>query len=289
LKEQRGEASCFILAHLALQTNLKGNGFVPHERDRRNETMAKLDQKELKSLEKREKHLSILAAVFVLVQASGMALLMYPMVFLHPEEGNKLTMRIAFVGFCVLTLLFVTYLFDRQKSVRKLKQSLVEEMERNVELRNQANVDLLHGLADLKHFHDQLSMEFRRAMTMKQPLSVIAVKVNVAVSIKDAKDVTAALGDAVKGIAKCLRPTDATYLLAPGLFGVILAEVAASDANLIEMKIDETLRSISAGKYKIEITTCNYPEQVQSAHELEDVVASLMPQKQVWEEVGSSR
>src|SRR5580704_1416177 len=192
------------------------------ERKKEREDMAKLDQKQLQSLEKREKHLSILAAVFVLVQASGMALLMYPMVFLHPEEGNKLTMRIAFVGFCVLTLLFVTYLFDRQKSVRKLKQSLVEEMERNVELRNQANVDLLHGLPDLKHFHDQLSMEFRRAMTMTKPLSVIAVKVNMAASIKDTKDVAAALGEAVKGMAKCLRPADATYLLAPGLFGAIL-------------------------------------------------------------------
>jgi PleD family two-component response regulator len=188
-----------------------------------------------------------------------------------------------------LTILFVVYLFDRQRTVRKLKQHLLEEMERNVELRNQANVDLLHGLADARHFHDQLSMEFRRAMTMKQPLSVIAVKVNVAASVKDAKEVTAALGDAVKGIAKSLRPTDATYLLAPGLFGVILAETAASNANLIEMKIDETLRSVSAGRYKIEITTCNYPEQVQSAHEMEDVVSSMMPEKQAWEEVGSSR
>ena len=108
--------------------------------------MARLNQKELKSLEKRELQLSILAAVFVMIQASGMALLMYPMVFLHPEEGNKLTMRIAFGGFIVLTLLFVTYLFDRQRTMRKLKQHLVEEMDRNVELRNQAHADLLHGM-----------------------------------------------------------------------------------------------------------------------------------------------
>jgi GGDEF domain-containing protein len=251
--------------------------------------MAKIDQAALDNLERREFQLTILAAVFVMVLAGGVALLMYPLVFLHPEEGSKWMLRTGFAGFCVLTILFVVYLFDRQRTVRKLKQHLLEEMERNVELRNQANVDLLHGLADARHFHDQLSMEFRRAMTMKQPLSVIAVKVNVAASIKDAKEVTAALGDVVKGIAKCLRPTDATYLLAPGLFGVILAEVAASNANVFEIKIDETLRSISAGRYKIEITTCNYPEQVQSAHELEDVVASLMPQKQIWEEVGSSR
>ena len=51
--------------------------------------MAKLDQKELKNLEKREKHLSVLAAVFVLVQASGMALLMYPMVFFIPKRATS--------------------------------------------------------------------------------------------------------------------------------------------------------------------------------------------------------
>jgi len=255
----------------------------------KSEAMAKIDQAALDNLEKREFQLTILSAVFVMVLAGGVALLMYPVVFLHPEESNKWMLRIGFAGFCVLTILFVVYLFDRQRTVRKLKQHLLDEMERNVELRNQANVDLLHGLADLKHFHDQLSMEFRRAMTMTKPLSLLAVKVNVAASLKNEKDVTAALGEVVKGIAKCLRPTDATYLLAPGLFGVILAEVGASSANVIEMKIDETLRSISGGRYKVEITTCNYPEQVQSAHEMEDVVASLMPQRQVWEEVGSSR
>jgi GGDEF domain-containing protein len=258
-------------------------------RTEKSEVMAKLDQKELKNLEKRELQLSVLAAVFVLVQASGMALLMYPMVFLHPEEGNKLTMRIAFVGFCVLTVLFVTYLFDRQKSVRRLKQHLVEEMERNVELRNQANVDLLHGLADLKHFHDQLSMEFRRAMTMKQPLSVIAVKVNVAASIKDAKEVTAALGEAVKGIARNLRPTDTIYQLSQGLFGMMIPGGDSATARRIEMQLEQALTAIGSGRFSFEITTCTYPEQVQSAHELEDVVSSLMPQKQVWEEVGSSR
>ena len=198
-------------------------------------------------------------------------------------------MRIAFVGFCVLTVLFVTYLFDRQRTVRKLKQHLVEEMERNVELRNQANVDLLHGLADVNHFHDQLSMEFRRAMNTTKPLSLIAVKVNLSASLTNEKDVTTALGEAVKGIAKCLRPGDTTYLLAKGIFGVIMPETSVTNVNLIELKIEETLRSIGAGRFSFEIMTCNYPEQVQSAHELEDVVASVMPQKQVWEEIGSSR
>lgn len=251
--------------------------------------MARLNQKELKNLQKRELQLSILAAVFVLVQAGGMALLMYPMVFLHPEEGNKLTMRIAFAGFIVLTLLFVTYVFDRQRTMRKLKRHLVEEMERNTELRNQANVDLLHGLADLNHFQDQLSMDFRRAMSTQKPLTMIAVTVNASASLTSEKENTAALGDAVKGIARTLRPTDTIYQLAHGVFAMMIPGGDSSTARRIEMEIEQALSSIGSGRFSFEITTCNYPEQVESAHEMEDVVASLLPQKQVWEEVGSSR
>jgi GGDEF domain-containing protein len=251
--------------------------------------MARLDLAEIKNLEKRERHLSILAAIFVMVQAGGVALLMYPLVFVHPVDGSKWTMRIAFVGFIVLTLLFVAYLFDRQRTVRKLKKHLVEEMERNAELRNQANVDLLHGLQGLNHFQDQLSMEFRRAMNMQNPLTLIAVKVNVAPQLTAEKEIASALGDAVKGIARNVRATDAIYQLADGLFGLVLPETDAAKVKPIEMRIEQTLRSVGLpNRFGFEITTCNYPAQVGSAHEMEEVVASLIPEKQVWEEVSAS-
>lgn len=252
--------------------------------------MARLNQKELKNLEKREWQLSILAAVFLLVQASGMALLMYPLVFLQFEEANKLTMRIAFAGFCVLTLLFVTYLLDRQRTVRKLKQRLVEEMERNVELHNQANADLLRGLADLDRFHDQLAMDFRRAMSAQQPLTMIAVKVNVSASLTGEKEIADALGEAAKGISRKVRASDAIYSLAHGVFGLLLPEMSIADAKRIEVKIDQELRAIGMPyRFGFEIMTCTYPAQVESAREMEDVVASLLPHKEVWEEVGSFR
>ena len=266
-------------------------GTIVHRKsDLKNRGMARLDLAEIKALEKRETHLSILAAVFVMVQAAGVVLLMYPMVFLHPDEGNKWTMRSAFVGFIVLTLLFVMYLFDRQRTVGKLKQHLMEEMERNTELRNQASADLLHGLADLNHFHDQLAMEFRRAMNMEKPLSLIVVKVNVAPNLGGEKEITSALGEAVKAMAKSLRPTDVIYSLAPDLFGVMMTDTTSANAKLIELRLEQTLRSVgSPNRFGFEITTCNYPDQVQSAHELEDIVSSLMPEKTVWEEVGTSR
>ena len=107
--------------------------------------MPGLNLADLDNLKKRELQLSILAAVIVLVMAGGVALLMYPLVFVHPDGGSKWTMRFAFIGFCVLSVLFVVYLLDRQKTVRKLKQQLVSEFKRNVELRHQANVDLLEA------------------------------------------------------------------------------------------------------------------------------------------------
>src|ERR1700747_987991 len=116
--------------------------------------MATLNQIELDKLERRERHLTILAAVIVLVLAGGVALLMYPLVFVHADEGTKWPMRFAFFGFCVLSLLIAAYLLDPQRPFRSVKQQLVSELQRNVELRHQADADLLHTIPDLNHFQD---------------------------------------------------------------------------------------------------------------------------------------
>jgi len=71
--------------------------------------MGTLNRTELDKLERRELHLTILAAAYVMVQAAGLAVFMYPLVFLHPV-GNKWTLRVAFFGFCALTVLFVGWI-----------------------------------------------------------------------------------------------------------------------------------------------------------------------------------
>src|SRR6516225_1935736 len=130
-------------------------------------SMGTLNRPELDRLERRELQLTILSAVFVLILAGGLATFMYPLVFVHPE-GGKWMMRVAFFGFCALTLLFVGYLFDRQRTFTRLKQSLLHELERNVTLQIQASTDLLRSMPDQNHFWDRLSMEFRRALTMEK-------------------------------------------------------------------------------------------------------------------------
>jgi len=242
--------------------------------------MATINRQELERLEHRELQLTIVAAVFVFVLASGLAVFMYPMVFVHPDTANKWTLRVAFFGFCALTLLFIGYLLERQSTVRKLKQQILEELERNIELRLQASTDLLQTMPDVNHFWDRLTMEYRRAMTMQKNLSLLLVRAKVGAA-SAAGDNASALGDAAKAMSRKLRPTDSIYHLAPDLFGFVLPETDTLNAKRIAVRLQEELQSVRAkhgGTF--ETSVHNYPEHAQSAHELEDIVKSMLPVKE---------
>ncbi len=255
--------------------------------------MGALNRKELDHLERRELQLTILAAAFVLVQAAGLAIFMYPLVFLHPV-GNKWTLRVAFFGFCALTLLFVGYLLDRQRTVNKLKEHLLAELERNVNLQHQASVDLLQTMPDQNHFWDRLTMEYRRAMTMQKTLSILLVKAKPAsapakadpgrATIAIEKDPNSeAWSDAAKAMSRKLRPTDSIYRLSTDLFALVLPETDVLNAKRVAVRLQEGLQEVRA-KYgtAFDITAHNYPEHVNSAHELEDIVKSLLPAQDEW-------
>ena len=244
--------------------------------------MATLNRTELDRLERRELQLTIVAAVFVFVQAAGLAAFMYPMVFVHPETANganKLELRAAFFGFIALTLLFIGYLLDRQRTVGKLKGHVLQELERNIEIRLQASADLLHAMPDVNSFWDRLTMEYRRAMTMQRNLSLLLVKAKPAAGVSEA-DQTAAWGDAAKAMSRKLRPTDSIYRLAPDLFGLVLPDTDALNGKRIAVRLQEELQTVRA-KFacNFESSVHNYPEHVQSAHEMEDIVKSLLPNK----------
>jgi GGDEF domain-containing protein len=246
--------------------------------------MATLNRTELDRLERRELQLTILAVVFVLVLAGGLAAFMYPLVFLHPV-GNKWTLRVAFFGFCGLNLLFVGYLLERQRTVRQLKQQLLAELERNISLQHQASVDLLHSMPDQNHFWDRLTMEFRRAMSMQKTLSLLLVKGKAgAGSAKQNEDSDAAWSDTAKAISRKLRPTDSIYRLASDIFALVLPETDVLNAKRIAVRLQEELQDVRAKYGKaFDIAAHNYPEHVKSSHELEDIVKSLLPEQEEWE------
>src|SRR5260370_34912941 len=237
--------------------------------------MDTLNRTELDKLERRELQLTILAAAYVLVQAAGLAVFMYPLVFLHPV-GNKATLRAAFFGFCALTLLFVGYLLDHHRTVRKLKQQVLTELERNATLHHQAVVDLLQTSPDQNHFWDRLTMEYRRAMTMQKTLSLLLVKAKPAsASAKDAS--SEAWSDAAKAMSSKLRPTDSIYRLSTDTFALVLPETDVLNANRVAVRLQEELQSVRA-KHNVsfDITVHNYPDHANSEHALEDIVNSLL-------------
>jgi len=244
--------------------------------------MGTIDRQELDRLERRGMQLTILSALFVLILACGLAMFMYPLVFVHPE-GNKWTLRVAFFGFCALTLLFVGYLFERQRTFNKLKEHLLAQLERNVALQVQASADILKSMPDQNHFWDRLTMEFRRALTMEKTLSLVVAKAKP--GPKATADIqSAALSDAAKAMSKKLRPTDSIYRLADDLFGIVLPETDTLNAKRIALRLQEEMQGIRA-RYgsTFDLSVYNYPDHVKSSHELEDIVKSMQPEKEEWD------
>jgi len=240
-----------------------------------------LNKQELEKLERRGLQVTILSVVFVLVLAGGLAAFMYPIVFVHPE-GSKWTLRVAFFGFCGLTLLFVSYLLDRQKTLRQLKQQLLAEVERNIALKHQANVDLLGSMPDANQFWDRLTMEFRRAKTMQKTLSLVLLKVSKGASGKN-PDMTAVGSACAKAMSRRLRPSDSIFHLSQDLFSVVLPETDPLNGKRVAVRLQDELQNARAAFGVVfELSVYNYPEDVVSAHEMEDLVKSLLPEQQPW-------
>lgn len=119
---------------------------------------------------------------------------------------------------------------------------------------------------------------------MQRTLSLLLVKGKPVASGKKEEDNNAAWSEAAKAMSKKLRPTDSIYRLAPDLFALVLPETDVMNAKRIAARLQEELQAVRAKYGKaFEISAHNYPEHVNSAHELEDIVKSLLPEQHEWE------
>jgi len=180
-------------------------------------------------------------------------------------------------------VLVIAYLFERQRTVHHLKQQVLEEMDRNMELRLQASADLLHTMPNIDYFWDRLTMEYRRAMTMERQLSLLLVKAKSRPNATQETDPTAALGDAARAMSRKLRPTDSIYRLAPDFFGLVLPDTDTLNAKRIAARLQEELQTVRTKHgCSFDINVHNYPEHVKSSHELEEIVKSQLSEKEDW-------
>ena len=226
------------------------------------------------NLERREWQLWLLAFTVISVLALGTALLMYPTVFSTPVVLAGATTRKAFFGFCALVVLLLGYFVDRQ-----LRQQVVHEQETIMRIRYEASADLLSTLPDFVHFQDRLAMEYRRASSTRQPLSLVVVVLKSALSVSDTAEVEIIFGDAAKALMRKLRGEDSTYLFSPGVFCIVLPGVEAKNAYSVAGRLTEGLHDASgvSSRFSFELRVFNYPEHAKSAREIREAVRPFIP------------
>jgi len=238
------------------------------------------------SLEDREMQLIVLACTAIIVLAVGLALFMYPAVFSQSSAKPNRSLSIAFFGFCALSVLLAVYLLDRQITIGRLRHQIMQERKMASEALKQASVEFLEALPNFGSFQDQLAMAYRRVALTKQNLSVVVVTTKLGKAASEPVFSMSFPGDAAKAISRKLREQDSVYILASGVFGIILPGLNVLGAKRVSARLAEGL-SDAAGvnnRFSFKIESISYPEQSSSAHDLELAVQNLFTEDTVTRE-----
>lgn len=227
-------------------------------------------------LDRRELQLTLFACMVIAILTVGMAVLMYPLVFSkepHPTPADE-TMRMAFYGFCTLSLLLSIYLWDRQRVIQSLRQEIVSDRRRVADSAKQASEELLKTMPNFSSFQDRLPMEFRRTASTTHNLSILVVNIHLPVG-----DGTILLGDAAKVISRRLREQDSIYVVGPACFCAVLPGADMTVAQGFSARVNEGLADAAGAgnRFSFKIEIVNYPQHASSATELEEAVLTSMP------------
>ena len=230
-------------------------------------------------LERRDRRLVLFACLALLIIAAGTALLMYPVVFLRQDNMSDSTLRIAFVGFCVLCALLTAYFWESQATIRRLRCQMERDRKEKLETRREACEELLRSIPKLSSFQDRLPMEYRRSTATAQQLSIIVVNLQFPADESSTTIRTSILGDAAKALSRKLRDQDSIYVLGGACFGVVLPGVEAAVARSIASRIADGLIDTAGltARFSYKIDIVNYPQHASSAHELHEAVCALIP------------
>ena len=115
------------------------------------------DEIRVQNLDRRQFQLTVLASMSIAVLATGVAILMYPAIFSQSLLVSGQSSRFAFYGFCLLSVLLVGYLWDRQITIRHLTQQVQMDQRRSSTFRLEACKNLLNTIPGVGRFREQLS------------------------------------------------------------------------------------------------------------------------------------
>jgi len=237
------------------------------------------DEIHAQQLESRQLQLTLLASLAIAVLASGVALLMYPAIFSREILFSSRSLQFAFYGFCLLSVLLVGYLWDRQLTIRRLTNQVRLEQRRNNDLRLKASADVLNMIPGMRGFREQLLTHSLRAGAKLPLLSVAVVRLYLSGMISHKSDEQIAFADAAQVIHRRLRKGDSIWTLAPGVYGIILAGMDASAAQTFTSSVELGLQD-AAGvntRFTADLQLISAGEHARSARDIEQAVAELLP------------
>ena len=235
--------------------------------------MRVFDRIRLKDVDRRDWQLRVLAVAMIVILAGGLALLMYSVVSPGSLMVSERTMLRCFFGFCLLTLLFVGYLIDRQVVIAHLRKELSEERARNLELRKRGSQELLQTLLGPGQFYDRLGLELERANQSGQPLSALTISLE-ALNHPVTPEVYLSFGEAAKSMLFKLRAEDSIYKFSPGVFRVLLPKTASADARRVAVRVAGGLFDVvgPSKRYSFDIRVTSFPEHAKSVREMESMM-----------------
>ena len=242
--------------------------------------MEVFDKVNQRTLDRRDRQLSMLGLVMIMILGAGMVLLMYPVVFGKTAGVIVPPSRTLFFGFCALWVLLVAYLVNRQFVVQQLRTRLLKEQEQMARQLEQSSAALLGTLLGFSHFQDRLIMDFRRSTQTHDPLSILLVCLKPSKLFATGPQSQVAFGDAAKVLSRKLRTEDSLYRLSSDVFGIVLPGVTQAVAQQTAERLKEGLADASgaSNRFTAEIQVVNYPEQVATASEMERRAAALANQ-----------
>ncbi len=122
-------------------------------------------------------------------------------------------------------------------------------------------------------------MEYRRAATSAQELSILLVQIQLHPDFSAPSTAQSALGDVAKAIARKLRDQDSIYLLQLYYFAIVLPGIKMTAAHVVSGRIAEGLTDVAGAteRFTFKIDVFNYPQNASTANELESLVCALIP------------
>lgn len=179
-------------------------------------------------------------------------------------QPSRVPLTIVFANSAVFVLIIWIMgglVMVRLRSLSQIRQQQLLLESANRELERMANIDVLTGLANRRHFNDQLANECAHANRMHAPLSLLMIDVDFFKSYNDTLGHQAgdkclrAVADTIRHTLR--RPIDIAARYGGEEFAVILPSTSASGAHKRAEAIREAVRALkkpNPGRKNLPIT-----------------------------------